>query len=151
MSAKTPDYDEIVRVIHLYTDGCSIREGGPADGPDPVRVAMLREAFHEDARIFFNNPEGTLRKFRIWDNIEVWASFRYHITARIISVTQAGDVASVLLGFDNANGVEQSWVDCHALLRINGVWKITNKTATHATRAAWAADRHVELEGAPVA
>jgi hypothetical protein len=36
-------------------------------------------------------------------------------------------------------------------LRINGVWKITNKTATHATRAAWAADRHLELERAPVA
>jgi hypothetical protein len=151
MSATAPDYAEIVRVIHLYTDGCSIREGGPTDEPDPVRVHMLREAFHEDAWIFFNDADGTLRKFRIWDGVERWASFRTQITGRIISVTQAGDVASVLLGFDNPSGIEQSWVDCHALLRINGVWKITNKTATHATRAAWAADRQVELGRAPVA
>jgi hypothetical protein len=152
MSATAPDYDEIVRVIHLYTNGCSIRQGGPADGPDPVRVDMLREAFHEDAWIFFNGPDGALRKFRIWDGIERFASNRHRqVTARIISVTQAGDVASVLLGFDDASGIVDSWVDCHALLRIDGVWKITNKTATHATRAAWAADRPVELEGAPVA
>ena len=31
--------------------------------------------------------------------------------------------------------------DFHTLLRIDGRWKITNKTATHATRAGWAADR----------
>jgi hypothetical protein len=153
MTDTAPDYDEIVRVIHLYTNGFSTREGGPAEGPDPVRVEMLREAFHEEAWMFFNGPDGVLHNFRIWDFIERFASNRHprQVTARIISVTQAGDVASVLLGFDDASGIEESWVDCHALLRIDGVWKITNKTATHATRAAWAADRQVELERAPVA
>jgi hypothetical protein len=52
----------------------------------------------------------------------------------------------VLLGFDDLSDASDpdqkqisSWVDFHTLLRIDGVWKITNKTATHATRAAWAA------------
>jgi len=47
-------------------------------------------------------------------------------------------VASVLLGFDDRVDPSGSWVDLLALLRINGVWKITNKTATHPSRAAWA-------------
>jgi len=53
-------------------------------------------------------------------------------------LTQAGDVANVILGFDNADDPSDSWVDLHTLLRINGIWKITNKTATHSSRAAWA-------------
>jgi len=75
-----------------------------------------------------------------------------------ISVTQAGDIASVLLGFDDvsdasdpSHGHGTSWVDFHTLLRINGVWKITNKTATHTTRAGWAADQHAECKEATVA
>ena len=60
------------------------------------------------------------------------------IKGRFLSVTQAGDVASVLLGFDDTADPAGSWVDMLALLRINGVWKITNKTATHPSRAAWA-------------
>jgi hypothetical protein len=30
-------------------------------------------------------------------------------------------------------------VDIHSLLKLDGTWKIMNKTATHASRAAWAA------------
>jgi hypothetical protein len=61
----------------------------------------------------------------------------------------------VLLGFDNvsetSDPIRKSWVDFHSLLRINGQWKITNKTATHATRAGWAADRRVRFQEATVA
>jgi hypothetical protein len=32
-----------------------------------------------------------------------------------------------------------AWVDIHALLRIDGEWYDMNKTATHASRAGWAA------------
>jgi hypothetical protein len=60
---------------------------------------------------------------------------------RIISVTQAGDVANVLLGFDRPSRPAESPVDFHSLLRIDGKWKITNKTATHNSRAAWAGAR----------
>ena len=77
------------------------------------------------------------------------------IHGRVISVTQAGDVANVLLGFDDVSDTpdpsRRSWVDFHSLLRIKGHWKITNKTATHATRAGWAADRRARLEEATVA
>ncbi|MBV9601318.1 MAG: hypothetical protein JOZ87_31285 [Chloroflexi bacterium] len=52
---------------------------------------------------------------------------------------------------DTPDPSRRSWVDFHSLLRIKGHWKITNKTATHATRAGWAADRRARLEEATVA
>ena len=154
MTAPAPDYAEIVRVVQLYVDAFNSRAGGPVDGPDPSRVDMLKEAFHEDAWIFFTDPDGTLRRHLISESFEHWAASQEpggRITARIISLTQAGDIASVLLGFDNSRGEEFSWVDFHALLRVNGVWKITNKTATHASRAAWAANRQSADKAAAVA
>jgi len=141
MTATAPDYDEIVRVVQLYVDGFN-----------DCDLSKFREAFHEDAWIFFTGQDGALHKALLTDLFERWASPPpAKIAGRIISVTQAGDVASVLLGFDDVSDESdpnyrhmRSWVDFHALLRINGVWKITNKTATHATRGAWAADRQVE-------
>ena len=53
---------------------------------------------------------------------------------RFISVTQVGDAASVQLSFDLASNTSSGWIDFHNLVRINGVWKITNKTATHSSR-----------------
>jgi len=44
-----------------------------------------------------------------------------------------GDAASVQLSFDPKDR-PYGWIDFHNLLRINGVWKITNKTATHSSR-----------------
>jgi hypothetical protein len=61
------------------------------------------------------------------------------VVGRIISVTQAGDIASVLLGFDYAQTSPQGCVDMHTPLRIDGAWKITNKTATRCSMAGWAA------------
>ena len=138
MTRAVPDYDEIVRVVQLYVDAFNERDGGPAQGPDPVRMDMLKEAFHEDAWIFFTRADGTLRKCLMSEYFEESAGPTppgRRITGRIISVTQAGDVASVLLGFDSSRGKDFSWVDFHNLLRIDGVWKITNKTATHSSRA----------------
>ena len=57
----------------------------------------------------------------------------------VISVTQVGDIASVLLGFDNADDLSDGWVDLYPLLRIDRAWKIMNQTATHCSRAALAA------------
>jgi hypothetical protein len=123
--ATTPDYDEIVRVVQLYIDGWK------------GDVNKFKEAFHEDAWIFFTDADGSLHKGLLTDRFETWAAAHRHIEGRIIAVTQAGDVASVLLGFDNIIDPSRSFVDFHALLRINGIWKITNKTATHSSRAAW--------------
>jgi hypothetical protein len=126
-TATTPDYDEIVHVVQLYIDGW---QGD---------VNKFKEAFHEDAWIFFTDADGVLHKGLLADRFEAWAATNKHIVGRIISVTQAGDAASVLLGFDNVADPSASWVDFHLLLRIDGIWKITNKTATHPSRAAWAA------------
>ena len=128
-TATTPDYDEIVRVVQLYVDGMQ----GDVD--------KFKEAFDEDAWIFFTDADGVLHKNLISDDFERWASnyVKEHIVGRFISVTQAGDVANVLLGFDNHTTPSNSWADFHTLLRINGAWKITNKTATHCSKAAWAA------------
>jgi hypothetical protein len=53
------------------------------------------------------------------------------IVGRIVSVTQVGDAASVQLSFDPKDR-PYGWIDFHNLVRINGVQKITNKTATPA-------------------
>jgi hypothetical protein len=124
-SNRAVDYDEIVRVVHLYTD--AFGEG---------RTAMFVEAFHEDAWIFFTYPDGSFYKSRISDCFEDWAAAPHpQINGRIVSVSQAGDIANVLLGFDDINDPTNSWVDSHNLIRVDGVWKITNKTATHTSRA----------------
>ena len=56
------------------------------------------------------------------------------VVGRFVSVTHAGDAASVQVSFDLASDKSQGWIDFHNLIRINGVWKITNKTATHSSR-----------------
>lgn len=61
-----------------------------------------------------------------------------HVDGRIIQVTQCGDVAVVVLGFD-AEDPDFRWLDIHTLLKLDGTWKIMAKTATHASRADWAA------------
>ena len=125
-TATTPDYDEIVRVVQLYFDGWK------------GDVNKFKEAFHEEAWIFFTDADGVLHNGLLADRFERWAAGNRLMEGRVIAVTQAGDVASVLLGLDNPADPSDSWVDMHALLRLNGVWKITNKTATHSSRAAWA-------------
>jgi hypothetical protein len=143
MTATAPEYNEIVRVVQLYIDGFN-----------DCDVDKFREAFDEDAWIFYTDPDGCLHRYLLADEFADWASPpRAKIAGRFISVTQAGEVACVLLGFDDLSNASDpahrrwdSWVDFHTLLRIDGVWKITNKTATHATRAGWAGDR---LAGRP--
>jgi hypothetical protein len=44
-------------------------------------------------------------------------------------------VAAGLLAFEDSTDESMRWADLDALIRVDGVWKDTNKTATHATRA----------------
>jgi ketosteroid isomerase-like protein len=121
MTARTDDYDEIVRVVQLYVDAFNDND-----------ISKLREAFDEDAWIFFIDAEGVLHKNLISESFEKWAAPPTSgVVGRVISVAQVGDAASVQLSFDTATN---GWIDFHSLLRINGVWKITNKTATHCSR-----------------
>ena len=124
MPTRAPDYDEIIRVVQLYVDGHGSRD-----------IETFKEAFHEDARIFYTDPEGTLHQNPIKDSFDWWANSMARSKGRIISVTQAGDVAGVVLGIGDPADESNQWVDFHSLIRVKGTWKITNKTATHASRA----------------
>lgn len=135
IDARTPDYDEIVRVVQLYIDGFQ----GHMD--------KLEEAFHADAWIFALDAQADLSKDLIWDRFERWASSRRQVQGRVIQVAQAGEVASVLLGFDNIENLADSWVDVLALIKLDGVWKITHKSAVHSSRADWAQPLSADGQG----
>jgi hypothetical protein len=124
MTRRTDDYDEIVRVVKLYIDGFNEND-----------INKFKEAFDEDAWIFFIGADGALHKNLISESFKQWASPpSLGVVGRIISVTQVGDAASVQLSWDVASDESKSFIDFHNLLRISGVWKITNKTATHSSR-----------------
>ena len=72
------------------------------------------------------------------DEVRGWAGSEQDWEHTILSVTQAGDVASVILEMRSKSDPGSAWVDVHALLRIDGEWYDMNKTATHASRADWA-------------
>ena len=124
MTARTDDYDDIVRVVQLYIDAWNDND-----------ISKLREAFDEDAWIFYIDAKGICHKHLISESFEGWAAPPSRgVVGRFISVTQVGDAASVQLSFDFASDKSSGFIDFHNLLRINGVWKITNKTATHSSR-----------------
>jgi hypothetical protein len=82
MTARIDDYDEIVRVVQLYIDGFNHND-----------VSKFKEAFDEDAWIFFIDADGGLHKYLISENFEEWAAPpSSELVSRIVSVTQAGDV-----------------------------------------------------------
>ena len=115
------DYDAISRVVQLCLDG-------EATGD----VTKLREAFHEDARMFgclagdrFDVPISAL--------IELSASSpadtgRYR--SRILSVHQTGDAALATVAEEGYWGTV-SFIDYLSLSRINGQWRIVNKLFAH--------------------
>lgn len=124
MTARTDDYDAIVRTVQLYVDAFNDND-----------VGKLRQAFDRDAWIFYIDAKGVLHKNLISDDFDHWASPPSSgVVGRFVSVTQVGDAASVQLCFDSLSNSASSWIDFHNLLRIDGVWKITNKTATHGSR-----------------
>ena len=90
MTARTDDYDAIVRVVQLYVDAFNEND-----------ISKLREAFHEDAWIFYIAADGTLHKNLISESFERWASPpSWGVVGRFISVTQVGDAATVIPAID---------------------------------------------------
>jgi hypothetical protein len=130
MTARTDDYDEIVRVIQLYIDGFNDND-----------IRKFEEAFQEDVWIFYSDADGVLHKNLLSESFERWAAPpSWGVVGRLISVTQVGDAAAVQLSLEAPSYKSKSYIDFHNLVRINGVWKITNKTATHGSRQVWSAD-----------
>jgi len=124
MTARTDDYDAIVRVVQLYIDGFNDND-----------VGKFKEAFHEDAWMFYVDADGSLYKNPVSRSFEEWATPpSWGVVGRFISVSQVGDAAAVQLSWDRASDKSSGWIDFHNLLKINGVWKITNKPATHSSR-----------------
>jgi hypothetical protein len=123
MTERTDDYDAIVRVMRLYIDAFNDND-----------VSKFRAAFDDDAWIFYIDADGSLHKHPISEDFERWAAPpSWDVVGRIISVIQVGDAAAVHLSFDSEKS-GGGWIDFHHLVRINGAWKITNKTATHCSR-----------------
>jgi hypothetical protein len=119
--AKIDDYDEIRRVLQLYIDGASMGDR-----------AKLKEAFHEDARMF-GNIAGTRYDVPIqhlFQLAEDKPGNTGHYRGRIVSVGQTGDAAFGVVAEDGYWGTV-SFVDYFLLARIDGQWKITCKTFAH--------------------
>ena len=94
---------------------------------------LMRQAMQTYDLFFYINADGSLHKNLISKSFEGWSTPPSSgVVGRIISVTQTGDAAAVQLSFDSDKS--GGWIDFHNLLRIKGVWKITNKSATHASR-----------------
>ena len=115
------DYDAIREVIQLCLDG-------EAKGD----VAKLRDAFHQDAWIFgelagsrFDGPIQTL-----FDLAAEAPADTGNYQSRIVSVTQLGDAATAIVAEEGYWGTV-SFVDFLNLCRIDGTWKIVNKTFVH--------------------
>ena len=121
MTTITDDHAEILRVMQLYIDGFNDND-----------ISKFKSAFHEDAWIFFIDADGILHHHLISESFQNWsAPPSWDVVGRFISVTHVGDAAAVQLSWRRGSN---EFIDSHNLLRINGVWKITNKTATHSGR-----------------
>jgi Putative lumazine-binding len=113
---------EITRVVSLYAEG--VRDGD---------AAKLREAFHPQAWMFgslagtrYDEPIDELIALVDGKPVDVDGSFQ----ARVVSVEQVGDAAFAVLEEDGFWGTV-SFTDFFTLARIDGAWKIVNKTFAH--------------------
>ena len=115
------DRDAICRVVQLCLDG-------EATGD----VDKLREAFHPDARMF-GSLAGERYDVPIAELFALAASAPAdtgNYRTRILDVQQTDDAAFATVAEDGYWGTV-SFVDYLSLVRIDGTWKIVNKTFAH--------------------
>ena len=120
-TAEATDRVAIERVVHLYIDGAA---KGDAD--------KLRQAFHEDARMFgsvggnrIDVPIGQMIEMAVAGPMDSGGNY----DATIAAVEQVGDAATVRLEESGCWGTA-SFVD-FSLSRFESGWKIVNKTFAH--------------------
>lgn len=116
------DREAITSVVQLYVEGSSTGD-----------VAKLKDAFHEQAWMFgsiggqrFDMPIAQFFDLAASMPSDTDGSF----SAQITSVEQVGEAAIVTLEESGCWGAV-SFVDFFALARIDGSWKIVNKTFAH--------------------
>lgn len=115
------DYDAIVATVQLCLDG-------EARGD----VDRLREAFHDDARMF-GSLAGERYDVPISTLIEMSAAAPAdtgQYRARILSVHQTGDAALAIVTEEGYWGTV-AFIDYLSLARIDGRWKIVGKLFAH--------------------
>ena len=115
------DYDAIRDVVQLCLDG-------EAKGD----VAKLQEAFHQDAWMF-GSLAGTRYDVPIQGLFDMAAegpADTGNYQSRILSITHVGDVAIATVSEEGYRGTV-SFLDFFSLCRIDGTWKIVNKTFAH--------------------
>jgi hypothetical protein len=112
-------YDQIHQVVDLAMKGAA---GG--------NLANLKRAFHEKAQMFgealgtrYDEPIGAF--FDLCKKHPFGRGGRYR--SRIISITRVGAAAMAMVAEDGCWGTA-SFVDFFTVTRIDGAWKITNKT-----------------------
>jgi hypothetical protein len=116
------DYDAIAKVLQLYIDGAAKGD-----------AALLKQAFHEEARLF-GEMDGERYDLNMDDFFKDSASMplgkggRYR--AKVLSVQQVGPAATAVVAEDGCWG-SVSFVDFFSLCRFGGHWKIVNKTFAH--------------------
>ncbi len=114
--------DAIEDAVRLYIDGVS---KGDAD--------KLKTGFHSEAWMF-GSVGGQRYDIPISQLIEMATSQPFDsdgsYTARITSVQQVGDAATAIVEEDGIWG-SLSCVDFFTLAKIDGTWKIVNKTFAH--------------------
>jgi hypothetical protein len=122
MATTGTERAEITRVVNLYAEG--VRDGD---------AAKLREAFHPQAWMFgslagtrYDEPIDELIALVDGKPVDVDGSFQ----SRVASVEQVGDAAFAVLEEDGFWGTV-SFTDFFTLARIDGAWKIVNKTFAH--------------------
>ena len=123
MNEVIDDYDGIARAVQLYIDG-----GAEGD------VSKLKEAFHDDARMFghvgghrLDVPIGQFFDMAASGPMNSAGTYR----ARVVSITQVGDAAQAIVAEDGCWG-SVSFVDFFSLSRVDGsAWKIVSKTFAH--------------------
>jgi len=120
-TALVDDYDAICRVLRLCTEG-------EATGDRE----KLEEAFHPDARMF-GSLAGERYDVPIQELFDLAVSApadRGNYRARILSVQQTGDAAFAAVAEEGYWGTV-SFIDYLSLAKIDGTWKIVNKTFAH--------------------
>lgn len=114
--------EPITAVVQLYIDGAATGD-----------VAKLREAFHPEAWMF-GSLAGQRVDIPITQMFDMAASQPMDVdgsySARVTTIEQVGDVATATLEETGCWGAV-SFVDFLALARIDGAWKIVNKTFAH--------------------
>jgi hypothetical protein len=115
------DYDAIAHAVQLCLDG-------EATGD----VEKLREAFHDDARMFgslagerYDVPISTLMEMSARSPADTG-----HYRSRILSIQQTADAALATVAEEGYWGTV-SFIDYLSLARIDGRWKIVSKLFAH--------------------